>query len=67
MDRDTLDNIFKRRSAKSSFSAVGLNNVNQRIKLYCGDEYGLKIESEKGVGTKVTAALSVSERQSEVL
>ncbi|KDR96329.1 two-component system, sensor histidine kinase YesM [Peptoclostridium litorale DSM 5388] len=64
MDSDTLDNIFKRRSAKSSFSAVGLNNVNQRIKLYCGDEYGLNIESEKGKGTNVTAALAVKGQKS---
>ncbi len=62
IDRDTLDNIFKRRSAKSSFSAVGLNNVNQRIKLYCGDEYGLNIESEKGRGTKVSALISLNEQ-----
>lgn len=64
IERDILDNIFKRRSAKSSFSAVGLNNVNQRIKLYCGDEYGLNIESEKGKGTKVSALISLNEQQS---
>lgn len=30
----------------------GLNNVNRRIKLYFGEEYGLILESELGVGTK---------------
>lgn len=33
--------------------SYGLYNVNKRIKLYFGDQYGIKISSEKGVGTKV--------------
>ena len=37
----------------SSDSGFGLCNVNQRIKLYYGKQYGLIIESEPGVGTKV--------------
>jgi two-component system sensor histidine kinase YesM len=32
----------------------GLYNVNRRIKLYCGDEYGLSIVSSPGKGTAVT-------------
>lgn len=35
-------------------SHIGINNVNQRIKLYFGDEYGVFIESEEGMGTAVT-------------
>ena len=31
----------------------GLYNVNRRIKLYCGDEYGLSIRSKPGEGTTV--------------
>lgn len=38
-------------------SGIGLRNVNQRIKLYFGDAYGLKIKSEPDVGTKVTIHL----------
>lgn len=34
-------------------SHIGINNVNQRIKLYFGDEYGVFIESEEGMGTVV--------------
>jgi len=30
----------------------GLRNVNQRLKLKFGEEYGLTIESEKGVKTR---------------
>ena len=32
-------------------------NVNERIKLYFGKDYGLTIESELDVGTRVTAHL----------
>lgn len=35
-------------------SHIGINNVNQRMKLYFGDEYGVFIESEEGMGTAVT-------------
>ncbi|WP_201009098.1 cache domain-containing sensor histidine kinase [Paenibacillus glycanilyticus] len=35
-------------------SSYGLFNVNERIKLYSGDHYGLEITSELGAGTTVT-------------
>lgn len=33
---------------------IGLANVNQRIRLYFGQEYGVFLESREGFGTKVT-------------
>lgn len=38
-------------------SGIGVRNVNERIRLYFGKEYGLSIESELDEGTKVTAHL----------
>ncbi len=38
-------------------SGLGLKNVHQRIRLYCGEPYGLSFESEQGVGTTVTVHL----------
>lgn len=32
---------------------IGIHNVNQRIRLLYGEEYGIQVESQKGVGTKV--------------
>lgn len=32
----------------------GARNVNERIKLYYGEQYNLKVESTVGVGTKIT-------------
>lgn len=59
MNRETLEEI---RSSLNDYSrltrsSIGLNNVNQRIKLLYGDEYGLVIESEKNTGTRVTIHL----------
>ena len=36
---------------------LGLKNVQQRIRLYCGDVYGLTFESAPGEGTTVTIRL----------
>ena len=38
-------------------SGLGLKNVHQRIRLYCGEPYGLSFESEPGAGTTVTVRL----------
>ncbi|MBR6088577.1 MAG: hypothetical protein IKP86_01495, partial [Anaerolineaceae bacterium] len=37
--------------------SFGLWNVHQRIRLYCGEPYGLSFESSPGVGTTVTVTL----------
>lgn len=36
---------------KNCFSGIGINNVDQRIKLHYGSEYGLRLESLPGKGT----------------
>jgi two-component system sensor histidine kinase YesM len=33
---------------------VGLRNVNERLKLYFGNHYQLKVETGEGMGTKIT-------------
>ena len=38
---------------KSSFNNIGLSNVDERLKLYFGDGYRLKIFSSPGIGTCV--------------
>lgn len=39
------------------FSGIGVNNVDERIKLYFGEKYGLKIWSGIGIGTTVEVRL----------
>ncbi len=43
----------------------GVGNVNKRIKLYYGMQYGLSIESAYRVGTKVTVTIPRQPEQSE--
>lgn len=49
------------RNQESDGSGVGIRNVNERIKLYFGNEYGIKIESEPGKGTKVYVQIPLVE------
>lgn len=53
--RDKLEEINENLNdfRKLTRSNIGLSNVNQRIKLLYGEEYGLYIESEENIGTKV--------------
>lgn len=49
--------IFRKDKNINRFSKVGLNNVDQRIQLYCGKQYGITIDSESGKGTKIIIRL----------
>lgn len=40
-------------------SSIGLCNINQRIRLCYGEEYGMKIESTLGKGTVITVTLPI--------
>lgn len=58
MDEETLNELNRRLNDPSaetskSHSGIALNNINQRIKLCFGSEYGLMIYSTKNVGTTV--------------
>ena len=44
-------------SYEEHHSGLGLKNVHQRIRLYCGEPYGLSFESAQGLGTTVTVLL----------
>lgn len=50
------ENVGLYRADKTS---IGLSNINKRIKIQFGNQYGLHITSEEGVGTKVTLILPV--------
>jgi len=39
---------------KTRGSGIGLKNIDDRIKMIFGEEYGIRIDSKLGVGTKVT-------------
>ena len=41
----------------SDRTGIGIKNVNDRLKIYFGEAYGLTIESEPDVGTCVTVRM----------
>lgn len=49
MDEETSQKIISHKT-----SGYGLRNVNERIKLQYGDEYGLLVTSTLGIGTMIT-------------
>lgn len=61
---EILMTIFKDQRSESKFSKAGLNNVNQRIKLFCGDQYGQEILTKLDFGTTVMVRLPVRRRES---
>lgn len=48
---EVLKNIFKSEKDVNKFSTVGLNNINQRIRLSFGDAYGIRIYTNRTTGT----------------
>lgn len=52
MTEEQCKNILHRESGNKT--GIGIKNVNDRIKIYFGEEYGLHIESELDEGTCVT-------------
>ena len=49
MDKAAINEMLSVQS-----KGYGARNVNERIKLYYGEQYNLKVESTIGVETKVT-------------
>ncbi len=52
MDAGTLEHIFEKHVRDTRSNGVGVSNVNERIHLFYGAEYGLRYESEPGKGTR---------------
>ena len=54
MEQDKINTILTNKSKGS-----GVRNVNERIKLYYGEDYSMHIESEIGRGTKIIIKIPV--------
>ncbi|MDE6364518.1 MAG: sensor histidine kinase [Lachnospiraceae bacterium] len=59
MDADEVERLQSEiaKPCKETERGFGLANVNERIRMNYGMEYGMTIESEKGVGTKVSIVI----------
>ena len=51
MERERLEEV--QAAVNKGNGGYGLKNIDIRIKLQYGSQYGLHLESEKGIGTKV--------------
>lgn len=51
----------KKGTTKGSINGIGLNNVNLRLKLMYGDDYGLNIKSELSKYTAITIKIPIEE------
>ncbi|MBR5496171.1 MAG: sensor histidine kinase [Oscillospiraceae bacterium] len=58
LERILTDNPIKVESSRKS-SGIGTTNVNQRIKLAFGEQYGLSYQSTLGQGTTVVVTLPI--------
>ena len=57
MDEETLKHIFDGSQKGNKSNGVGVPNVQKRIQLYFGPEYGITYRSRKGEGTEVTVTV----------
>lgn len=65
IEKDMLDTLNKNLSDTSftnEKSHIGLSNVNQRIKIIFGDNYGIHVESTVNVGTDVFVTIPKKEQ-----
>jgi two-component system sensor histidine kinase YesM len=61
---ELYDDQAEELTKSASFLGVGLSNVEERIKLICGKEFGLNITSKVGFGTTVTITLPIMKEES---
>lgn len=50
---------------RSDSGGIGVKNVNDRLKIYFGEKYGLSIESEPDVGTTVTVRIPKIDKEAQ--
>lgn len=53
MTKEQLAHIFEPKSPSQKSSGIGINNIQNRLHLYYGEQYGLEFESEEQIGTTV--------------
>lgn len=53
MTKEQLEGIFDKKSYRPGSGGIGVYNVQKRLRLYYGEDYGLTYESTEGEGTTV--------------
>ena len=68
MDKETLQTVLHKvqdYTRKRRKSSIGLYNINRRIKLNYGEQYGLDIQSTQGEGTMVRVTFPVIKTEAD--
>ncbi|MCD7746658.1 MAG: sensor histidine kinase [Lachnospiraceae bacterium] len=60
MDEETLSHIFEAHKVNYQSNGVGVYNVQKRLQLYYGPDYGLTYQSRTGEGTCVTVKIPIT-------
>ena len=63
MEKARLQHLTEKADKSEHFSGIGINNVDDRLKLIYGGNYGVGIVSEENEGTTVTVVLPVREAE----
>ena len=63
MEPEQIEEIFRRKP--DGKSGIGIKNVNDRLKIWFGDAYGITIESVPDEGTKVTVRMPKVREEAE--
>ncbi|MFI3213373.1 MAG: sensor histidine kinase [Eubacteriales bacterium] len=65
MTEEELKYIFDEKQTDYKNNGVGVVNVQSRLKLYYGEEYGIEYRSEKNVGTTATVTVPIDGARSD--
>lgn len=57
MSKEKIEEIFANDKSENNMKSFGLRSVDERMKLFFGEAYGLTIESEPRKGTTVTVTI----------
>lgn len=60
-----ISNLKREEEKGNRFSSIGIQNVRERIRLICGTEYGVKLNSKAGYGTSVEIRLPIQKQEEE--
>lgn len=64
IDADVLNHIFEKHKVNYHSNGVGVYNVQKRLQLYYGSDYGISYTSVKGAGTVAAITIPVEQEES---
>lgn len=65
MDAEAMSHLFDERKTNFKTNGVGVTNVQKRLQLYYGSDYGLSYRSQVGVGTTATVKIPLDGGRNE--